>query len=546
MGTPLLVSDVGGGPELVEDGCQGACWPPSARSVWAAAVGELLNDRAGARADGRARSRGHARIQRRKPILVPCYACMSSCSSRGSRIPLGLRRLCTSAQRGPFSHASLRACRARAGGCGRGQAPESRRGRPPAGWGGAVRILFVNHTSAWSGAEVSLMRLIEQLRHEHEICVACPPGGPLADDAGSRASDAPRPPRGGAQHAPPSVADAGRARSADGRRASRWAGPRRRFRPDVIHANSLRAGLMAVPATLAGSPPVVVRTHDRLPLEPAGPRRARGRGAQRRRGGGRVGLHGPPLQRRARSARGHPGVQRHRSRALRSRSRAGGAPARAARPRRRTRCCSARWPRSRPGRARTWRSALWRSCAATASTPTCSWWAGVAFAGKGVRYDNRAFLRSSGCLVDELGVRPAVHFLGQRDDVAEVLTCPRSLAAAVVGRALRAGYRGEHGPGYSSAGELHGRRSRGGSGWDHRPPARSAAPATPGRRPPRAATRIRRPGAHGRARTGRRLALSRRRARPGDGGRVRPRARAGQRRISPGREQREQVAAWPG
>ena len=46
---------------------------------------------------------------------------------------------------------------------------------------------------------------------------------------------------------------------------------------------------------------------------------------------------------------------------------------------------------------------------------------GVAFAGKSVRYDNRAFLRRLGRLVDQLGVRPAVHFLGQREDVAEVL-----------------------------------------------------------------------------------------------------------------------------
>ena len=45
----------------------------------------------------------------------------------------------------------------------------------------------------------------------------------------------------------------------------------------------------------------------------------------------------------------------------------------------------------------------------------------VIFGGKGVRYDNHAFQRSLEALVGELGVREAVHFLGQRDDVPEVL-----------------------------------------------------------------------------------------------------------------------------
>jgi glycosyltransferase involved in cell wall biosynthesis len=46
---------------------------------------------------------------------------------------------------------------------------------------------------------------------------------------------------------------------------------------------------------------------------------------------------------------------------------------------------------------------------------------GIAFAGKGVRYDNHGFLRELHRLVDELGVREAVHFLGQRPDVPGIL-----------------------------------------------------------------------------------------------------------------------------
>jgi glycosyltransferase involved in cell wall biosynthesis len=45
----------------------------------------------------------------------------------------------------------------------------------------------------------------------------------------------------------------------------------------------------------------------------------------------------------------------------------------------------------------------------------------VVFGGKGVRYDNNAFKRSLETLVGELGVRDAVHFLGRRDDVPELL-----------------------------------------------------------------------------------------------------------------------------
>ncbi|MEA2420308.1 MAG: hypothetical protein QOE60_2514, partial [Thermoleophilaceae bacterium] len=45
----------------------------------------------------------------------------------------------------------------------------------------------------------------------------------------------------------------------------------------------------------------------------------------------------------------------------------------------------------------------------------------VVFGGKGVRYDNHAFLGSLKELAGELGVSEAVHFLGQRQDVPEVL-----------------------------------------------------------------------------------------------------------------------------
>ena len=52
----------------------------------------------------------------------------------------------------------------------------------------------------------------------------------------------------------------------------------------------------------------------------------------------------------------------------------------------------------------------------------------VAFDGRGVRYDNRAFHRDLHELVDTLRIRDSVHFLGWRDDIPEILrACDLSL-----------------------------------------------------------------------------------------------------------------------
>ena len=45
MRTPLFVSEVGGGPELVEDGVSGRLLPPKDPQAWASAIADLLTDR---------------------------------------------------------------------------------------------------------------------------------------------------------------------------------------------------------------------------------------------------------------------------------------------------------------------------------------------------------------------------------------------------------------------------------------------------------------------------------------------------------------------
>jgi glycosyltransferase involved in cell wall biosynthesis len=129
---------------------------------------------------------------------------------------------------------------------------------------GAVRILFANHTGDWSGAEVALLRLINGLSDDHEIAVACPPSGRVAatlDAVGIRRFDLPATDVSLRPHA--IRTPAGMARIARAGVALRTAAAR--HRSDVIHANSLRAGLTSAVAARLGSPPVVVQVHEHLP-----------------------------------------------------------------------------------------------------------------------------------------------------------------------------------------------------------------------------------------------------------------------------------------
>ncbi|HEX8074055.1 MAG TPA: glycosyltransferase family 4 protein [Thermoleophilaceae bacterium] len=127
-----------------------------------------------------------------------------------------------------------------------------------------MRVLFANHTGARSGAENAMLRLLESLPDEHELAVACPPAGPLKavlrsrgvrqyDLSGTEVSLTLHPVR-----TPRGLLSLLRS-------AFTLRGLARRFRADVIHANSVRAGLIAVLARRLGGPPVVVQCHDHLP-----------------------------------------------------------------------------------------------------------------------------------------------------------------------------------------------------------------------------------------------------------------------------------------
>jgi glycosyltransferase involved in cell wall biosynthesis len=131
----------------------------------------------------------------------------------------------------------------------------------------SVRVLFVNHTARVSGGELSLLGLLAALPPEVEAAVACPPGA-LAErlDAAGVA----RLPIGGTDgslrlhplRTPRALAEMAGAAVAVGRAADR-------FEADVVHANSIRAGLIAVAARAGGARPTVVHARDCLPPGPA-------------------------------------------------------------------------------------------------------------------------------------------------------------------------------------------------------------------------------------------------------------------------------------
>jgi glycosyltransferase involved in cell wall biosynthesis len=125
-----------------------------------------------------------------------------------------------------------------------------------------VRILYVNHTAAVSGAERSLLALLAALPASVEPLVACPRGRlseaveqlgvattEIIETAGSL--------RVHALHTPRALAEMSFAALQIGRAA-------RRHRAEIVHANSIRAGLELAPARV-GPAASIVHVRDCLP-----------------------------------------------------------------------------------------------------------------------------------------------------------------------------------------------------------------------------------------------------------------------------------------
>jgi L-malate glycosyltransferase len=279
-----------------------------------------------------------------------------------------------------------------------------------------VRILFVNHTGARSGAENAMLRLLEALPPEYERAVACPPAGGLKDALRQRGIgqyDLTGTEVSLSLHPVRTVRGLARLlRSALSLRATA-----RAFRADVIHANSIRAGLIGEIARRLGGPPVVVQCHDHLPRNRVGHliRTTVARGAE-----AVVAVSD------ATAAEFNHGLTRPKAERV---------------------YISVDQQRFRPARRGDagLRAELGLSPDARllGEVAQITPWKGqdtairalqgvrekfdahllivgdVAFSSQ--RYDNLGFLRSLEALVGELGLESAVHFLGRREDVPDVI-----------------------------------------------------------------------------------------------------------------------------
>jgi len=126
-----------------------------------------------------------------------------------------------------------------------------------------VKVLFANHTSQVSGAERSLLALIRALPPDYTPVLACPNGAlsqagrelgvPVQLIDGTDASL-----RFHAVHTTRALYHAGST-------ARELARISREVEPDVLHANSIRTGLIAATAASRASVPTIAHVHDRLP-----------------------------------------------------------------------------------------------------------------------------------------------------------------------------------------------------------------------------------------------------------------------------------------
>jgi glycosyltransferase involved in cell wall biosynthesis len=126
-----------------------------------------------------------------------------------------------------------------------------------------MRVLYLNHTSEMSGAEHSLLTLLEGLPDDVSPVVACP-GGPLA--SATAAIGIPVEPVMGT-HASLRLHPL-RTSGAIGemvRCGWRVRNIARRLGVDLVHGNSIRAGLIAGIARRLGGPPALTAIHDQLP-----------------------------------------------------------------------------------------------------------------------------------------------------------------------------------------------------------------------------------------------------------------------------------------
>ncbi len=282
-----------------------------------------------------------------------------------------------------------------------------------------MRILYVNHTSTVSGAERSLLELIGGLPPGVEPSVACPPG-PLAERvrALGTAHDPIRGTDGSWKVHPWHTTRALAEMALDSVRVRTIA---RRTRADVIHANSIRSGLVAVPAARASGSASVVHLRDALPsgTVSAGVRRllAGGATALIANSGYTAERFGPEqLPAAAHVVHNPVDLERfHPDRvdAANARARLGLAPQALA---------LAVLGQLTPWKAQDDAVRILGALRERGIDAHLLLIGSVKFAAKATRYDNPSYVRALEDLIADLDLSDRVSFLGEREDVPELLS----------------------------------------------------------------------------------------------------------------------------
>jgi L-malate glycosyltransferase len=282
-----------------------------------------------------------------------------------------------------------------------------------------MRILFANHTGTCSGAETAMIRLLASLRHDHEVAVACPPRGPLAESvegAGIKLFSNPAIDMSLRLHPVWTLRGAGQLGAAGmalRSTANRWYA-------DVVHANSLRAGLAGAAAARLGCPPVVVQSHEHLPLSRAGR-------AVRSAIAATASEVVAVTDRTARSF--NQGLDRAMARRVYisidherfDPSRVSPAPVRKELGLSSESALLGQVAQITPWKGQDAAIRILADLRRRGTDAHLLIVGQIAFDGKAVRYDNHDYLWSLHQLVAELGVGHAVHFLGHRSDVPAIL-----------------------------------------------------------------------------------------------------------------------------
>ncbi len=282
-----------------------------------------------------------------------------------------------------------------------------------------MRILFVSHTRSWSGAEVAMMRLVTTLLHTQQVAIACPRESRMAREARSLGlAHYALPPIDLSLRMDPVETSVGLSQLVLGGVRVRQAA--RRFGADVVHANTLRAGLMAALGALRGRPPLVVQSHEHLKADPVsnGVRQVLSRSAD-----AVVAVCDHTVRdfnlglRRPVATRVYISIDHQRF----CPERVSPAPLRQ----------ELDLPSDTPLLGQVAQITPWKGQDTAIRTLAEIHRRGVAahlvfvgnisFSGRGVRYDNHDYLRRLHELVQSLGLGKHVHFLGWREDVPAVV-----------------------------------------------------------------------------------------------------------------------------